>query len=28
LRIDMLDVNNEDNKELYTHVLASFILEE
>ncbi|MGB2895916.1 MAG: hypothetical protein WBB65_07125 [Anaerolineales bacterium] len=28
LRISMLDVNNEDNKELYTHVLASFILQE
>ncbi|MCK5634008.1 MAG: hypothetical protein KAI06_02935 [Anaerolineales bacterium] len=28
LRISMLDVNNEDNKELYTHILASFILEE
>lgn len=28
LRINMLDVNNEDNKELYEQVLATFILEE
>jgi hypothetical protein len=28
LRISMLDVNNEDNKELYERVLATFILEE
>jgi len=28
LRISMLDVDNEDNKQLYTQVLASFILEE
>jgi hypothetical protein len=28
LRISMLDVNNEDNKELYEQVLATFILEE
>ena len=28
LRISMLDVNNEDNNELYTRVLTSFILEE
>jgi hypothetical protein len=28
LRISMLDVNDEDNNELYTRVLTSFILEE
>jgi hypothetical protein len=28
LRISMLDVDNEDKKQLYTQVLASFILEE
>ena len=28
LRVSMLDVNNEDNKELYERVLATFILEE
>ena len=28
LQISMLDVNNEDNKELYEQVLATFILEE
>lgn len=27
-RISMPDVNNEDNKELYTQILASFILQE